>query len=323
MKENFYHITDDLLVKYLLGEATPEEQEQVQQWIAASEENKKYYGHFKNILESSKRMAAVSTVNEEAAWQRFQKRIHNPEQKAVILKPLFMWWRVAAIIIVIAGAGLLTYNVFQKPMPDVVVQATAYIIADTLPDGSVVTLNKNSTISYPQKLKGDTRAIALKGEAFFNVTPNKNKPFIITVNDVTIRVVGTSFNVKSSNGNTEVIVETGLVQVTRNNKTIALKPQEKVAVTKEDTALVKQQVQDQLYNYYRSKTFVCDNTPLWKLVAVLNDAYNAHIVIERKGLENLPLTTTFNNESLDNILQIISTTFNIQVTEKGDNIILQ
>src|SRR6185295_8602769 len=76
------------------------------------------------------------------------------------------------------------------------------VLVDTLSDGSVITLNKRSTITYPSKFKGNTRAIALKGEAFFNVAPDQKKPFIISVNDEQETVVGTSFNIKSENGNT-------------------------------------------------------------------------------------------------------------------------
>ena len=146
---------------------------------------------------------------------------------------------------------------------------------------------------------------------------------MINVNDVQIKVVGTSFNVRSEAGVTEVIVETGIVQVTRNNKMVELRPAEKIKLGVKDSALVKERVEDKLYNYYRSKEFVCDDTPLWKLVEVLNEAYGANIIIENPKLRSLPLTTTFNNESLDKILEVISATFDITVTREGDRIILK
>jgi ferric-dicitrate binding protein FerR (iron transport regulator) len=82
-------------------------------------------------------------------------------------------------------------------------------------------------------------------------------------------------------------------------------------------------VEDKLYNYYRSKEFVCDDTPLWKLVEVLNEAYGVNIVIENKELRGLRLNTTFNNESLDTILDIVSQTFGITYTKEADRIILK
>jgi len=205
-----------------------------------------------------------------------------------------------------------------------VAQTGQNVLVDTLSDGSVITLNKRSTITYPSKFKGNTRTIALKGEAFFNVAPDKKKPFIISVNDVRVTVVGTSFNIKSENGSTEVVVETGIVRVTRSGKTVELNAGEKIVMDAKDSTTVKEAVSDKLYNYYRSKEFVCDETPLWKLVQVLNEAYDSKIIIGRKELNEKRITTTFYNESLEKILEIIHLTFDITVIKKEDGqIILQ
>jgi ferric-dicitrate binding protein FerR (iron transport regulator) len=205
-----------------------------------------------------------------------------------------------------------------------VAQTGQNVLVDTLPDGSVITLNKRSIITYPSKFKGSTRAIALKGEAFFNVAPDKKKPFIISVNDVQVTAVGTSFNIKSENGNTEVVVETGIVRVTRSGKTVELNAGEKIVMSANDSSATKEKVSDKLYNYYRSKEFVCDDTPLWKLVQVVNEAYNVKIIIGRKELNDKTLTTTFYNESLEQVLEVIRLTFDITIIKKEDGqIILQ
>ena len=228
------------------------------------------------------------------------------------------------MFILAIGLGILALQVFTSSEPKMqVVQSQNQIVPDTLPDGSIVTLNKHSALSYPGKFKGGNRSISLQGEAFFQVTPDKSKPFIVKVNDVTVRVVGTSFNIKSINGNTEVIVETGIVQVIRKNQRVDLHANDKLLVKSSDSLLEKQKETGTLYNYYRTKQFECDNTPLWKLVEILNQAHDANIVIANDKLRNLPLTTTFNNESLDNILEVIRQTFKIAVVRSGDTIILQ
>ena len=326
MSPSFYHITADLLVKYLLGEATGEERQLVEEWISADAANKKQYEDFKTIWEESKKLAAVSTVDEDAAWARFKNRVKNGGGRPAAVRKIapLNWIKIAALFILVAGAGLLGYQMFtENKVEELAVVSKASPVVDTLPDGSVVTLNKNSSLNYPSKFKGKERMIALKGEAFFNVTPNKEKPFIINVNDVQIKVVGTSFKKKKKNGVTEVIVETGVVQVTRNNKMVELRPAEKLKVAAVDSVLVKEKVEDKLYNYYRSKEFVCDDTPLWKLVEVLNEAYGANIIIENKELRSLRLNTTFNNESLDTILDVVSQTFGITITKEADRIILK
>jgi transmembrane sensor len=104
---------------------------------------------------------------------------------------------------------------------------------------------------------------------------------------------------------------------------VELRPKEKTKIRQVDSVLVKDKVQDQLYNYYRSKQFVCDNTPLWKFVEVLNEAYGTNIIIENPKLRGLPLTTQFENESLDRILDVIHETFDIIVIKEKDRIILR
>jgi ferric-dicitrate binding protein FerR (iron transport regulator) len=302
----------------MLGEANAEEQALVEEWLSDDMANARQYNDFKTIWEESRKLATISTVDENGAWERFKNSVQAPKQKETDVKtmrPLALM-RIAALFILIVGGAVLGYQMFRdKRVENLVVASQKAPLIDTLPDGSVVTLNKHSSINYPSKFKGDTRTIALKGEAFFNVTPNKKKPFIIHVNDVSIRVVGTSFNVRSEGGVTEVIVETGRVQVTRNNKTVELKPEEKLKIEQQDSVMVKEEVKDKLYNYYHSKEFVCYEAPLWKLAEALSKAYEVNIVIETEALRRLKLTTTFNNESLDKILEVISQTFDIQVIQ--------
>jgi len=291
-----------------------------------NETHQQYYNQFKKIWDSSKELAAVSNVDVNKAWERFQNRISGRHEPAKILKSRFSWLRIAASVILIAGLGIAAFILVNKNTTpkEMVAQTGQNVLVDTLSDGSVITLNKRSTITYPSKFKGNTRAIALKGEAFFNVTPDKKKPFIISVNDVQVTVVGTSFNIKSENGNTEVVVETGIVRVTRSGKTVELNAGEKIVMAANDSIASKEAISDKLYNYYRSKEFVCDETPLWKLVQVLNEAYDSKIIIGRKELNEKRITTTFYNESLEKILEIIHLTFDITVIKKEDGqIILQ
>ena len=311
-------------MKQLLGEATPEEQEEVKQWLAADPSNTSYYNQLKQVWDNSLQLAARSTVDTDKAWDKFRNRIHEAEtsRRRRIFAP---WMRIAASILLILGLGLVGYQLFSpaQPVKELVVETKEVVLTDTLPDGSTVTLNKASSLSYPSRFKGKTRPVVLKGEAFFTITPDKKKPFIISINDVKVTVVGTSFNVKSHEGNTEVVVETGIVKVTKNNTTIELKANEKIMIPAKDSVVQKEEVSDQLYKYYRTREFVCDDTPLWKLVDVLNEAYNTHVVIGRNELRNLRLNTSFNNESLEQVLDVISLTFNIKITRSGDQIILQ
>lgn len=319
---------DELVTKYLLREATADEAAQVESWIAESDANRKQFEHFQLLWNESRKLAVIGTADENLAWQRFKKKLAEPreETRVVPMHRRFGWLKIAAAVAVIIISGLLVKTLFLQNSTGkmLLVQTEKNVLTDTLPDGSMITLNKNSSIEYNSKFtKGNKRSVKLKGEAFFTVTPDKKKPFIITVNDVEVKVVGTSFNIKTINGQTEVIVKTGIVEVTRNNKTVTLTPDQKVIAQTNDTALIKQATADKLFNYYQSKEFVCDATPLWRLVEVLNEAYGANIIIGRKELRGLQINTVFSNESLDKILEIVSATLQLKVIKQGNEIILQ
>lgn len=331
MQENFYHINPDLLVKYLLGEANPEERRLTEEWINAGEANRKAFDDFKLIWEASRALAVSSGINEEESWQRFRRRIQSPpsvsalpSSSAVVRqihrRPPAL--RIAVVLALAVGIGWLLRQ-WLPADKTVFVQSFASVVRDTLSDGSVVTLNKNAALSRPGRFGGDTRSVGLQGEAFFSVAPDKKKPFIVHVNDVTIRVVGTSFNVRSTRGHTQVIVETGAVQVIRRQQTVELHASDRVDIAESDSLITPQPVTDKLYNYYRTKEFVCDNTPLWKLAEVLEEAYGTHIVIERPSLRSQRINTTFKDQSLDTILDVIGKTFSISVDRKDNQVILK
>jgi transmembrane sensor len=290
------------------------------------EANRRYYEQLKEVWDASKHLALISSVDENKAWEKFRARIKSGETAIPVHKKKDRnWLKIAASIILIATIASVTYLFInrQPAVEELIVQTGSNVLTDTLPDGSVITLNKESSLLYRSSFSGKERVVTLKGEAFFDVSPDKEKPFIVHVNDIDVRVVGTSFNIKSKNDKTEVIVESGIVRVTSAGKTVELKAGERVRLDNAGTEMVKEQTTDKLYNYYRSREFVCDDTPLWKLVEVLNEAYEANIVIGREELKNLRITSPFYNESLDRVLDVISMTLNIRVVRSSDKIILE
>jgi transmembrane sensor len=379
--DEVYNHMDDLLVKVLLGEASAAEQGQVQQWVALHPENEKYLADFRRIWEESRNLAVHSTVNEDAAWNDFRRRVgyvggegrrakspddgrddgpdaarternksgevadNDGARRGPIVRRMAFssrpWLRVAAVLLLLGGGGWLYYSYQYLPAQFAVVYSEDHVVTDTLPEGTIVTLNKQSSIRYKKLLAGSTRAIELEGEAFFNVAPDKNKPFVVTANGVLIKVIGTSFNVKTGrdvkdlkteaakNGMdatknvTEVIVETGRVEVTSDQHTIRLGSHEKALVPGNNRQPVKEENGDDLYNYYRTHEFVCNGLPLERLVEKLNEVYKLHVVIGDSRLRNLPLTATFQEESPDEILYVITRTLKITLVRNGKEIILK
>jgi len=318
---------DELLTKYMLNETTPVENETINRWLSENENNRKYFDHFKLIWNTSRDLKIESKLNPEASWAEFKQLAQSRSEAPVkvrTLSPVNRWLKIAAIWLVILGSAGILYAVFKPAKANLLTLQSGNVVRKvTLSDGSFITMNKNSVLNYPDKFTGDTREISLKGEAFFDVAHDKSKPFMIHVNDVVVKVVGTSFNIKATGPNTEVIVETGVVQVIQQEIVVKLKPKEKASV--QGGRLQKGNSQDELYNYYRTQKFVANKTPLWRLVDVLNEAYHANIVIDNKKLANRTITTTFKADSLDNILKTIADTFggDVKVIKKPHLIIIK
>ncbi len=319
---------DELLVKYLLGEATAAEEQSVLAWITAHKDNQRYFDHFKMIWEQSHVLAAASSVNTDQAWERFRMKrdgagVADTAANVLAFKPArkTQWLKAVAAAVIFAIAGTTAY--YFTTGNEIVLASADHVLVDTLPDGSVVTLNKNSTLTYAKHFNGKTRHVKLTGEAFFNVAPDKQKPFDIAVDEVKVRVVGTSFNVKNDAEETEVVVETGIVSVGVVDKAVKVLPRQKVVVHKKQRALDVQRSQDDLYNYYRTKRFVCNNTPLYQLAEALSSAYNVKIIIPEERVQNLRWNTTLEKMPLNDILKLITQQFNLSIEQKNGEIILK
>ncbi|AYL98045.1 FecR domain-containing protein [Mucilaginibacter celer] len=321
-------INDDLLVKYLVGEATPAEAEAIQNWLLADAANQQEYENFKLIWDQSQQIAGTRNVDEDAAFIRLQNRMNKEVASAPVrvrkMKPRY-WVGIAASVLLVCTVAWLTISHYydNRAIAFVKIESHDKTRVAALPDGSEVTLNSHSTLIYPERFTGTIRPVTMLGEAFFKVSPDKIKPFIIKVNGVTVRVVGTSFNVKSRGGKTQVIVETGIVNVSEKSKNINLNPGEKVLVTKKDGLQAKESIRGRLYNYYATHELVCDQTPLHELVASLNEVYGAHISIGNKAIEGLPITTVFKDQALDDVLLVIKETFKVKVEKGKKGIVLR
>lgn len=321
MNPNDTFVNDDILVKYLLGEADSNEQLLVEKWISAAPENQNYLNDFKLILEKSQ----LATNTDEKDYDALARL--NARMKRAEIRPkqtsLFYFVRVAAAVLIVSMVGWFTYSFFNPYNRPIIIETTTATLKQPLSDGSLVILNKHSKISYLQKFSGQTRTVTLQGEAFFKVEPDKTRPFIIKINEVTVKVLGTSFNVKSRNGQTVVVVETGTVKVSKLNHSVELTKGEKVAINKDDLSLNKQTNKGLLYSYYYRNELVCDHTPLRDLVAVLNEKFNVNIVITKPALEELTINTTFKDESLQEILQVLTKTFNFNIEHKTNQILIK
>ena len=321
-------ITDDLLIGYLLNEVSAEQARLVDGWRGLNTDNERHFEQFRLIWESSKNFKADANIDALASLQKVKQRAAEAKaqhNKVVPIGRRYQWLKIAVAVVFMIGFAWIWFSKFNNP--ELRFESMARVKIDTLSDGSIVTLNKNSRLDHREKFTAEQRLVKLvNGEAFFNVAHNKAKPFIITAGAASIKVVGTSFNVKNKNGTVEIIVETGLVQVTNsfNKVMMVLKPGEMALLNAQTGSFMKLPNRDNLYKYYRSNDVVFKNIPLARLVAVLNEAYGANIVIARKELNNMEIAGSLNVEdNLDSNITAIALTLKITVEKKQGKIILK
>ena len=266
----------------------------------------------------------------EQAWGKVESRIHNRISsgntiiRKLISNPLY---RVAAAILVAAVLLVSGYEAFYNPSATVAVlelTATDQVLNTfTLPDGTLVTLNSDTKVFYPKKFGRKTREITIEGEAFFEVKPNKNKPFIIHAGKAQIKVLGTSFSVSAYPDTklVEVIVQTGKVQV-MNQMTEALQTDELILTPGDKGTLVyasktlqKTTNHDPNFLAWKTRNLIFKATSLREVIGNIEKVYKVNIRLADPKLNELLLTAQFNNYPLDFILKVIETTFNIEVQE--------
>ena len=193
----------------------------------------------------------------------------------------------------------------------------------TLPDGTEIILNAGSNLSYDARYGDKERSVFLDGEAYFNVTKNKNKPFLVKTNNVTVRAYGTIFNVKCYNE--ENIIETTLIEGSigvqlnnRNgNKEYLLKPKEQLIYhygedNNSNRLIIAKNTNTQLYTSWINDKIQVRSISLKELIVKLQRKYNVTIHIEDKELENLKFTGILENETIEQILQALELSASIQ-----------
>lgn len=328
----------DLITRYFAGEIAPDEMLLLSEWLKAHPDNQQLFNDYQKTWEAIEESAINTTVNIDDEWDKLSSTLFNSTQEeSNIITVDFTssartglirrFVRIAAIFILFAVSSFVVYYYFIRQQKPETIQLAA--ITETteskLPDGSSVTLNTGSSISYPEEFEKDKRTVTLKGEAYFNVTPDKERPFIIAANDIRVEVLGTSFyvNTNAENGNVEVILTSGKVAVYKkdnpNNRTI-LEPGEKAEFSKADQSIHKEENDDQNYMAFKTKKLVFADTPLQDIISTLNEVYHSDIKLKEKKLANCRVTVTFNNQSLDAVLNILKATVNLNINKSGSRI---
>ncbi|MBT1695409.1 FecR domain-containing protein [Fulvivirgaceae bacterium PWU4] len=226
-------------------------------------------------------------------------------------------WRVAASIAVVLAVGL---GLYLARFASKEIQYLTIIThrgeqkTVTLPDGSRIWLNAESSITYPEEFTAlETRNVQLKGEAFFEVARDEAKPFAIRSGDLITTVLGTSFNIRDypEDQTIAVTVATGKVKIEtagdqhQQTESQLLVPGEQGLYNKQSASIAKMQVKLEKYLAWQGGTILLEGVSLKEATDILSRRYDAEFVFKNPALETCTIDGKFRNDKLENILENI------------------
>ncbi|HTF19260.1 MAG TPA: FecR domain-containing protein [Chryseolinea sp.] len=310
-------INDDLIVRYLTGDAGPEEAMVVTDWLNVPE-NRAHYDQFEATWRQSGGVQQPR-YGKADAWNIVSASVSIPAESVRSPRTHSFWpMGIAAAVVALALSAYFVFHASTTaPQPAMGIAATSdgfrYV---ELSDRSTVTLHRNSELQYPDQFDSERRLVRLtRGQAFFNVTGDAGRPFVVEVDDVVIKVLGTEFNVLLRDSVMTIHVREGRVLVTS--------PVDSVTLTTGLTGRVRGgniSVTDipagNLYSY-ATQRLVFNDAPLDQVIRDLEDSYPYTFELKSKSLENCRLTANFYKDDIDKIVNLVAETLNLTVIKNG------
>lgn len=318
----------NLITAYLSGEASKEEMKEVENWIRLSGKNRKLFDEFKKTWEGLERHQPVHKINTDAEWIRFKEKVSRTtvqtnlkkDRRVINLTRLYRYAAAAVVLIAIFTGGMYiskrNYIIFE----------TAGSLGDVwLPDSTHVHLNIHSKIRYPREFKNQKRVVKFEGEAFFEVQPDKLRPFRIRVGEIGVEVLGTSFDVLAYKDRpaVEVVVQTGKVAMgnwSGEAPEIVLEAGSKGSFDSRAKSFSKSLNTNLNYNAWSTGKLVFVDEEFENIIQTVNQVYHCNIIIQDTSLQKCRLTTTFDNLPLEAVLNILTSTLNVEFKREGEKL---
>lgn len=332
--ESTENIPDELIFKVLNNETSESENKIFQDWVNYSPQNQKIFLQIEQLWKKSKGVGDYYKINQEYAWDIIHKKITEKTRQGILQSIL----KIAAVVAIAYLLGGLTIYLIQPKAQQDISESKEICVKTPLgskteielSDGTKVWLNSGSEVRYPTIFSRTKRDIYLTGEAFFDVEKNKEAPFFVHTNDVDIKVLGTSFNVKSYPE--EDIVETtlveGLININKkgSSQVLQIKPKEKATFIKYQEKLqgreqfvVTENNDTDLYSSWKSGRLVFKREKFGDLTVKMERWYNVHITVENEKLYEERVTGVFENESIEQALRAlkISVPFSYKISKNN------
>lgn len=311
---------DELIARFLSGEASPEEAMMLEDWKQETPENRAHYEQSERLfamLQAGQKPAEIDTAK---AWQNVRSRPDRENVKPLYRKTTFTRIAAALIILLGIGAGLvLFFNTDQT--------GTSYMADNSakdvkLSDGTEVTVFAHSSLTADKGFGKTNRLMHLTGNAAFSVVHDESMPFVIDAGHVFIKDIGTRFTVRSSldTDTVYVHVDEGIVLLFDSlGSALEIRATEHALYIRSKKQIVKNETTVALPNVQLSFT----NKPLGEVIATLNATYNTSIILQNASLKNCTITTRFEHEDLDTIINIIAETLGLSYEKTANGYIIK
>lgn len=320
---------DNLIFDYLSGDLSDQNKRKLHKLLAQSDELKEYKDRLEEIWNGESPEA--KSFNTKHAFYKFKQRVvkeidGKQQGEIVTLKPILKIAASIAIILSIAyGAFQIGYKTTNQSSPVTIACLAGEKATLTLPDGSSVWLNSESSLTYYNDFNKGKRNVFLNGEAFFKVESDKKHPFTVHALDMKVTATGTQFNVMAYDNEKHLqasLIE-GIVKVETDKKFYRLKAGEMISVNKESKKITQQKINNELAILgWREGKLTFKNEPLSDLVRKFERFYNVDIELGQ-GLGNIRFSGTLQYESIDELLNILHETEGIISIKDGNKITLK
>ena len=265
------------------------------------------------------------TPDADRGWAALQEKIAAEQEttpRIIKMKNPGRWWRVAAIFVLFVGAGFI-FQQFLNGGLETLATAEGAVKQLLLADGTEVWLNENSQLHYPEAFDGKERKVVLQGEAFFEVSKNEEKPFVIELEEGQIRVVGTSFNVRSleSEDFVEVEVASGKVIFACDDiDPMAMTANSKCVFDKKTTKMTTSKSANLNGMAWKREELRFQNTPLKEVFESLERFYKIEFeVVEKSIFDCDGFTSRLKKDNLQKAITILSEIYVFEFKETADH----
>lgn len=313
-------VNESRLMSYLNGELDSRQAAEVEAWYDASEENKRLLEHIYFMMFVGDRLDAVKDIDVDSSYRELQHRIAVRRRTQHSRLMSFVVRYAAVIVLGVLLVGSIVVNRYQSAQMCTVYSAD-HSCTVVLPDGSSVTLEPESSLSYPKGFAFNNRVTQLKGEAYFKVAKHQGKQFKVLARGTEIVVRGTEFNFKAYDdvSNVEAVLVTGAVDFVADGHKTAIRPNQKIIFNTTDKRINVCEVDTSEELSSNCRSF--NDVQLSDIIAVVNKYYHTNVLLSQTELSNIKFTGTIDfDNTFNHNIEVVTLSTETRYTTNGDKI---